>query len=396
MGFMYGCYNLNAIRVTSNYMEGSKDCLGQMKYCGLLSGSVSYQGHSVNIIRGTLEDSLRHGSSDLLYLMMELDMFRLCGGESIRTNMMNRIIVTASDYMGIAEPRLPIYIEQLVSEWDSQREKGGSDSNESNKKLVAIYKLIEGSRRREGYGIRDIYNIYAMGPQYASTRENVIYRDLGDPPTEIEGTWEAVQERDPPELQCSMESFIYWLGEGSVRCLEDVGKIVAMRKGKMRAGTRFRGWRPVTQVSATVLGGRMRPEYAIWEYLFQHEAMNPSSGPRMACLEALFGFFNTRSEPELYLTHAVLYFIEDVDWTRSCDLVSVTDAEVEDIWTDHNVANWKPMVYPIVKEDLLVQQICLLGGKGKPRGKGKGRRKKKEEAPMMDYVGELEEEPIPM
>jgi hypothetical protein len=38
----------------------------------------------------------------------------------------------------------------------------------------------------------------------------------------------------------------------------------------------------------------------------------------------------------------------------------------------------------------------LLGGKGKPRGKGKGRRKKKEEAPMMDYVGELEEEPIPM
>ena len=426
-------------------MDDKKDCLGQMKYCGLLSGSVSYHGHSVDILRNHLEESLRHGSSDLYFLMRELDHFRLCGGESIRTNMMNRVVAMASHCMGIAEPQLPIYVEKLVWEWEKYRV---SEVDRGDRTLLAIYRLLERSRRREGFGIQDIYTIYVIGPQYDSIRDHAMYRALleanpeetpeetpeanpeetpeetpgetpgetpeetpGETPEETpeanpeanpeatpEGTWMGVQERDPPELQCVMERFIYWLSKGSLRALEEVGKILGMRKKKIRAGTRFRGWRPITQPhheTVSPLGGRMRPEYAIWEYLFQYNAASTSSGPQMACLEALFGFFNTRSESELYLTHAVLYFLEEVDWSRTIEIPQVTEAEMEASWQQHRTMNWKPHVYPVMTEEPLLRQIRILGGKDRTGGKSKGRRKKKQEAPMMDYVGELEEEPIP-
>lgn len=379
-------------------MDDTEDCLGHMKYCGLLSGSVSYHGHSVDILRNHLEESLRHGSSDLYFLMRELDYFGLCGGESIRTNMMNRVVAMASHCMGIAEPQLPIYLEKLVWEWETYRE---SDVERADQTLLAIYRLVEGSRRREGFGIVDIYTIYVVGSQYDSIRDYAMYRELleADPDATSWGTWDGVQERDPPELQCAMERFIYWLDKGSLRALEEVGKILAMRKKKIRAGTRFRGWRPITQPhheTVSPLGGRMRPEYAIWEYLFQSNAESTDSGSRMACLEALFGFFNTRSDSELYLTHAVLYFLEPVDWSLSIEIPQVTEAEMEAEREEHRTMNWKSHGYPAVTEEPILRQIRILGGKDRKGGKGKGRRKKKQEAPMMDYVGELEEEPIPI
>jgi len=378
-------------------MGDTEDCLGQMKYCGLLSGSVSYHGHSVDILRNHLEESLRHGSSDLYFLMRELNYFRLCGGESIRTNMMNRVVAMASHCMGIAEPQLPIYLEKLVWEWEKYR---GSEVERADRTLLAIYRLLEGCRRREGFGIQDINTIYVIGPQYDSIRDHAIYRALleASPEATSWGTWDNVQERDPPELQCAMERFIYWLDKGSLRALEEVGKILRMRKS-VRAGTRFRGWRSIAlshYETGAPLGGRMRPEYAIWEYLFQYNAMSTDSGPQMACLEALFVFFNTRSESELYLTHAVLYFLEQVDWSRTTEIPPVTDGEIETSYEEHRTMNWKPQVYPAVTEEPLLRQIRILGGKDRRGGKSKGRRKKKQDAPMMDYVGELEEEPIPI
>ena len=150
--------------MTSNLKDNLlKNNIGMMKFKGLLAGSISLNGYSPDLLKNAVQQYSRRGElSKCEWCVVELDIFSECGGEPIRTNNINRLIVQTCEDIGVAEPTLPIYIGKLVREWDNDRNSGKGVDRLA---LLKIVNLISNSPK--SYLLNDIKAVYQDGLEYS-------------------------------------------------------------------------------------------------------------------------------------------------------------------------------------------------------------------------------------
>lgn len=362
--------------------------LGQLKYRGLLSGSISYYGHPAEALRQGLQAALYARESPAVRShLLELDHFRLCGGEAIRTNLVNRLAYAASDLYAISEPRFPVHIGHLLRQWEASRAEA-----ESGHHLLALVDLLDKAQARTAPLHHDLY-VWGKAPHLGkpAAKAEDKEEDKEEEAATI-GHWTQAQAADPPELAAAMQLFIHHFEQRDPRCLQAVETIHRL---KTKATVRFRGWRPSYREATAgyPMGGRSRPEYALWEYLLD-QSDPETDRDRRECLEELFESYMRRSDPEIYLVHALHYWLETPDWgldTQGTDKPADTVLPTLDHGT-FSICKTTSL-YPDTPE---VEQVRRLLGGGTKRG-GKRRGKSKiQKNPVLQYADQLEEEPIPL
>lgn len=318
--------------MTSNLKDkvliDAKEKLAKMQFKGLLAGSISLNGHSPDVLKSGVQKYCRRGETDKAeWCVVELDLFSECGGEPIRTNNLNRLVVICSEDVGVADPTLPIYIGQLLRDWELNRNaKNGLD----RQALLKMVRMISHSPKIRL--LSDIRAVYCHGANIPSVRCDIrfseVYDEIEDLPEEAAGIWEMSSEKDTEDLAPLMDGLIHNLDICDDRAFYYMFKILDLREAKKRCGQRFRGWQPTNYKLAKPLGGRFQPEYAIWEHLF-HRASVITYEQLTDVLDVLFDWYCHRSEPWLYLGQALLCFLRDCDWSNSPSIPEVTPSICE-------------------------------------------------------------------
>jgi hypothetical protein len=308
-----------------------------MKFKGLLAGSISLNGHSPDVLKSGVQKYCRRGETEkALWCAVELDLFSKCGGEPIRTNNLNRLVVICSEDVGVAEPTLPIYIGKLQREWEQNRQ---SNNNQDKQALLKIVRMISESPKISlASDIRAVYHHGANIPSVRyDVRFNEVYDDLESLPDEAAGIWELSNEKDSEDLAPYMDGLIYHLDNGDDRAFYYMFKILDLREAKKRCCQRFRGWQPTNYKLVKAVGGRFQPEYAIWEHLFYRAKYLGYEGLKDV-LDVLFDWYCHRSEPWLYLTQGMLCFLRDCDWSKTLSIPEL-DSEATEVVYQKNYLN---------------------------------------------------------
>ncbi len=303
----------------------------KMQFKGLLAGSISLNGHSPDVLKSGVQKYCRRGETEKAeWCAVELDLFSKCGGEPIRTNNLNRLVVICSEDVGVAEPTLPIYIGQLLREWEQNRQL---DNHLDQQALLKIVRMISESPKIRL--VSDIRAVYLHGANIPSVRCDVrfneIYEDLEDLPDEAAGIWELSNEKDSEDLAPYMDGLIHHLDNGDDRAFYYMFKILDLREAKKRCGQRFRGWQPTNYKLAKALGGRFQPEYAIWEHLFHRVKCLGYEGLKDV-VDVLFDWYCHRSEPWLYLAQGMLCFLRDCDWSKTLSIPELDSEATEAVY----------------------------------------------------------------
>ena len=279
-----------------------------MVYRGLLSGSISYHGHSLDQLRSWLGLAITsHDFSGGLACAVELDLFSRCEGESIRTNMMNRLTALISETLLTQSDQL-VQLGDQIRIWEATRRD--DDPAASQESLVKLIHGVTQIYASPGLGTRihELRTLYREGPRHNQLVSPEAIEFYGSFQPGIgwkcpEGDrWESPHERDPEEVGVLMNNFIYWFTQRDPRCLYPVYRLADLGSNKVRIHPRFRGWSPSTLSTTAAcypLGGRSRPEYVVWEYLLQDGIATPA-------LETLFEWYIQRSGSWEVMTHAVM------------------------------------------------------------------------------------------
>jgi hypothetical protein len=301
--------------MTSNLKDNLlKNNTGMMKFKGLLAGSISLNGYSPDVLKSGVQKYGRRGELEKCeWCAVELDLFSECGGEPIRTNNINRLIVNSCEDVGIANPMLPIYIGKYVREWTIHRNSGNGLDRIALLKMVNM--ICQSKKIRL---LTDLKATYKDGINIDTITGNPefseIYQEMTTLPDTAAGLWDMFSEKDTEELSPLMDGLVWHLDNQDDRVFYYMFQILNLREQKKRCAQRFRGWRPNSYQLEKALGGRFQPEYAIWEHLFLR-----AEGHRKLTetLEVLFDWYTNRSEPWLYLCQALVYFVRDCDWSTS-------------------------------------------------------------------------------
>ena len=384
--------------------------IGKMVYRGLLSGSVSYHGHSLDQLRTwflrAIESNDFHSA---LACVVELDLFSRCEGESIRTNMMNRLTTLISETLTPSSDTL-VQLGDHIRTWEATRRD--EDSSTPHRALVELIHQMHHIYSTDTMNpmnthIQDQRTLYHEGPrqnQLVSKEAKAFYEDfqpgIGWSCPEEE-RWEAGHERDPPEIRVLMNNFIYWFSLKSPRCLYPMYQLIDRGNAKLRIHPRFRGWSPstlATTASCYPLGGRSRPEYVVWEYLTKEGIATPA-------LETLFEWYTQRSGSWEVMTYAIMTEITEVTEVTEVTVESSEHTPLEGHQALYNrnlkgEVNWDKIrmlkgVEPKTSEEPLIRQIRQYGKK--PTRKTK--RTKPASPPDCGYVDltdELTEDPHPL
>lgn len=372
---------------------------GKMVYRGLLSGSVSYHGHSLADLRTWFLRSLSAGDvSSALACIVELDLFSRCEGGSIRTNMMNRLTTLISESLTPSSDTL-VQLGDYMRTWEAtRRDENQSVAQTSLVNLIHLIQSIYSIQSQPKTQIQDLRTLYYEGPrqnQIVSKEAQAFYEGfqpgIGWSCPE-EDRWDAAHERDPPEVRELMNNFIYWFTLRSPRCLYPMYRLTELGNAKLRVHPRFRGWSPATLAevaSCYPLGGRSRPEYVVWEYLLQQGSS----------LETLFEWYTQRSGSWEVMTHAIVN-----------EILTGTSDHIETLTPDDPLAmynrnlkgevNWDTIRMlkgseDRTSDDPLIRQIRQY--QKKPTRKAK--RTKQSSSPDCGYVDlsdELTEDPHPL
>ncbi len=306
-----------------------KNNTGMMKFKGLLAGSISLNGYSPDVLKSGVQKYSRRGELEKCeWCAVELDLFSQCGGEPIRTNNINRLIVISCEDVGVANPMLPIYLGKYVREWNQSRSSG---TGEDRLALLKMVNLISKSKKiRILSDVRAVYKnsltdeSITQDPKYRG-----IYQNLTDLPEAAAGLWDMFCEKDTEELAPLMDGLVWHLDQVDDRVFYYLFRILQLREQKKRCAQRFRGWQPTGFQLEKPLGGRFQPEYAIWEHLF----LRAEGMPKLTeALEVLFDWYNNRSESWLYLCQAVVYFVRDCDWTTPVEEPVLSKSQVEAVY----------------------------------------------------------------
>ena len=324
--------------MTSNLKDNLlKTNISKMKFKGLLAGSVSLNGHSPDLLKRGMQYYGHLGELEKCeWCVVELDLFSECAGEPIRTNTINRLIVSCCKEIGLMEPTLPIIMGRLVREWDTHRNSEAGGPRLDRISLLKMIRLLTSSHKIQlPNEIRAVYNQSLSYTQITTDpRFKEIYDHMDELPDAVAGSWDMFSDKDTDELLPLMDGLVYQLDMRDDRVFYYMFRILKLGEEKKRCSQRFRGWQPSSYPLTKSFGGRFQPVYAIWQHLFIRAAEEGIQS-LVDSLEVLFEWYNNRSDNWVYLTQAILYFIKDCNWDHLIEEPPLTSETASIIYNNN-------------------------------------------------------------
>jgi hypothetical protein len=377
-----------------------------MQYNGSLVSCRSENGYSPMILKNSLLNYIRRGNIDAsIWCSIELDNFKKCNGLPVRKTNINRLIYLTSLLINIAEPQLPYYIDKYEREWVESN--NGTDDRDKMSLITMLY-LIGDSEKNDC--IEYLRNMYEKAPKldYIINDPNyqLIYKNMMTIPEIAHNNWVGNINKDPISLRTLMDGFTYHLEHKNEYCYYYLFQIQNLSKERVKVGQRFRGWKPKTYQATRVLGGRFKPEYAIWEYLL---GINSSvqvtkllENPKLLRnIEILFKWFNSQTDGSVHLIAAVLYYIKTFDISKNPNMSDITSKNVEDLYQINSETHLELINKPVIDylaADIVSDISLKIYVKIREMTQHKKTRQKNKTKPLIldtEIIDELVEDPIP-
>ena len=313
-----------------------------MKWKGLFGGSTTWNNLKIDLVKSGIQKYIRRGNLEkAIWMTIELDLFsRLDGGkgESIRTNMINRIKVI------LVEEIFDWSVLQNVFVWIRKWQLNRSNENKSRFYLLNIVKCLVESKK-----IRIISDskAYLNQDNIVDKLNNSKYNSLFETKNEWDNNMErGVEWLKPTEmnnlvLKEYFSRMLYLLEKKNMNAIYWMNKIIQLDSKERRYRRKGNVW-------------------LIWDYLLNVEYVkeNPLLDTTMLNLFELYK--DGLSEKMLFILSAILYHILEIDWDNDMGIDPLTNSQVSQYYTTNMELN------KIELDDYIYDWHC---GEGRKKGK---------------------------
>jgi hypothetical protein len=289
-----------------------------------------------------------------LWCLIEMDLFSLLEGEgsaldaylqrfpkvarekvktrakTIRTNMINRLVVMMSEEVNISAWWMPIKMLELYNRWVENR---GNAS--SRKVLMDIYRYLLSQRMIRL--ISDLKSVYVLPPYYVKPKQ---MNDFSKIHRNIQASYPAVYSDQakvgnvdwdltdyPANVRPCIKGIVYNLGKGSDHAFYWISKLCDLEK---EDGT-----------------SKYRYLQLVWSVLYHFIDRHRENEVVRDTISALEFFFKKMGHQEkpIYLYHAMLLLIRrfEIDWSYSPPLIDTPIVDVDKLYRRHLVGGKMPM-----------------------------------------------------
>lgn len=313
-----------------------------MKWNGLFGGSISWNNLKIDLVKSGIQKYIRRGNLEkAIWMTIELDLFsRLDSGkgESIRTNMINRIKVI------LVEEIFDWSVLQNVFLWIRKWELNRKIEKKSRFFLLNIVKCLVESKK-----IRIISDskAYLNQENIVDKLDNSKYNKLFETKNEWDNNMErGVEWLNPNEMNNLLlkeyfSRMLYLLEKKDMNAIYWMNKLIELDSKERRYRRKGNVW-------------------LIWDYLLNVEYVkeNPLLDTTMLNLFELYK--DGLSEKMLFILSAILYHILEIDWDNDMGIEPFTNSQVSQYYTTNMELN------KIELDDYIYDWHC---GEGRKKGK---------------------------
>ena len=341
----------------------------------------SFFGYDAGVLKSGIQKYARRAEVDKgLWCLIEMDLFSLLEwdgtaldsylckypgktrekiqiqAKSIRTNMVNRLIVMMSEEVNISAWWMPLKMLDLYEKWIENR-----DNFQSQKYLVDMYLYLTSQKMIRL--ISDLKSVFLLPPDYVKAEQmdaliqihsNIQkrYPNIYSNQAEIdEIKCEVDISRYPAKLQSCIKGIIYNLEKGSDRVFYWIRKLCDIElKDKLPLG---KDKNEIFKYSDLKI---------VWKILHRFIDQHSEYEFLRETIFALQKFHRKmfHKEKPIYLHHAVLLLVrrEEIEWTAQPPPIDTSFADVEKLYKDH-LANGK-----MIMDDYVIDLHTKRGKKG--------------------------------
>lgn len=313
-----------------------------MKWKGLFGGSTTWNNLKIDLVKSGIQKYIRRGNLEkAIWMTIELDLFsKLDGGkgESIRTNMINRIKVI------LVEEIFDWSVLQNVFVWIRKWQLNRSNENKSRFYLLNIVKCLVESKK-----IRIISDskAYLNQDNIVDKLNNSKYNSLFETKNEWDNNMErGVEWLKPTEmnnlvLKEYFSRMLYLLEKKNMNAIYWMNKIIQLDSKERRYRRKGNVW-------------------LIWDYLLNVEYVKENPIFDTTILNLFELYKDGLSEKMLFILSAILYHILEIDWDNDMGIDPLTNSQVRQYYTTNMELN------KIELDDYIYDWHC---GEGRKKGK---------------------------
>lgn len=137
-----------------------------MNFKGMMAGGTSHNGVSIDVLKSGVQKYIRRGIFEkAIWCAMELDMFHellhaqpTTGLKALSTNILNRLIITSVEDVGIGNPYLPIVMQDLIDVYMASRMDPSMNKERMNAVYDMVYIMSHSMKSRELSHIKCVYH----------------------------------------------------------------------------------------------------------------------------------------------------------------------------------------------------------------------------------------------
>ena len=274
--------------------------LNKMIFNGILVGSRSYNGLSLDLLRSALKKyTINSNQKKAIWCTIEFDLFKLIGAKAIISNLKNMIILLLIENIGINNLNL---IDKITD--DIKKISITDLSDDSKQTLINIInELCLSSKNHEVHILENIFKVlFIKKPNLDNPIVNDFLTNISLVPEiknyHIGDYFISKQENDPIELVEFTDYFIFYLDKNSDNSFFWLYKIYNLQLNKVKCGRRYK---------------RYKPLYVIWEHLKERAIIEECSDIVKSVLDKLLKIFLEKTENISLLVLAVLLFLREGD-----------------------------------------------------------------------------------
>lgn len=311
-------------------------------------GSISYNGFKSDLLKSCIQKYVRRSEFDRgIYFLVELDLFKgfeelknnkIIGGENIRSNMRNRLLIILGEDICYNDWRLWIKCGELIKKWDQCRL---DEDNMDRVYLVNMFKILCDS---DGYRscsfLKSFYN-----DKSKKIKEKYKKEAHGLNIVKYKYAKQFYRDKDDVKFKRYLDGFVWRLDSGDNRVFNWFFKIF-----------NFKG----------IVGKRNRRSRVIFVIMdiLENRIRNIANVNMIKLMDMVFTWVinnnNSRNENWLWLVCLIKFYMnrDMYDWDAEVNMDLELSKEDVDKLYERNKSGYKMQV-----DDYCIDQHCYLGKK---------------------------------
>ena len=317
---------------------------GRMKYKGPFGGSISFYGLPLDILKSGIQKYIRRNETEkAIWCTIEYDLFRKIGKNTngILTNMLNRIVITCVEDIGIGDINSIIYIDKELKYYYDNRHN--FDDYRAKEALINIVSCLSISKKiRLCSHIKTVYMNSAfhsvIRDRYPKLYENINYIN-----PIVENKYKLKNKKEEDDLRSIIDRIMTCFYNDNDQVFYHINAFLTKVRNEKGYQSRFR---------------KKSGEYILWEIIFEYCKVGlgicgltetKDYNKYLPYINVLFEWYktknNSRNENILYLINAYLIILRKIDIDKLTRYVNFSEINsnykelIDEYYSRKNIIN---------------------------------------------------------